>query len=51
MSEKTPIRIAVIGAEAAGVPFYIGPAQMMDEVKPEGVIIATPQRPAPLRCP
>ena len=68
MSEKTPIRIAVIGAgamgrnrirfvteepeaelvaiadafegarataEAAGVPFYTDPAQMMDEVKPE----------------
>ena len=75
MSEKTPIRIAVIGAgamgrnhirfvteepeaelvaiadafegarataEAAGVPFFTDPAQMMDEVKPEGVIIATP---------
>ena len=29
-------------AEAAGVPFYTDPAQMMDEVKPEAVIIATP---------
>lgn len=29
-------------AEAAGVPFYTDPAQMMDEVKPDGVIIATP---------
>ena len=73
--EKTPVRIAVVGAgamgrnhirfiteeaeaelvaiadafegacttaEAAGVPFYTDPATMMDEVKPEGVIIATP---------
>lgn len=29
-------------AEAAGVPFFTDPAQMMDEVKPEAVIIATP---------
>ena len=29
-------------AESAGVPFYTDPAQMMDEVKPEAVIIATP---------
>ena len=29
-------------AEAAGVPFYTDPAQMMDEVKPDAVIIATP---------
>lgn len=29
-------------AETAGVPFYTDPAQMMDEVKPEAVIIATP---------
>ena len=29
-------------AEAAGVPFYTDSAQMMDEVKPEAVIIATP---------
>ena len=29
-------------AEAAGVPFYTDPAQMMDDVKPEAVIIATP---------
>ena len=29
-------------AEAAGVPFYTDPAQMMDEIKPEAVIIATP---------
>ena len=29
-------------AEAAGVPFFTDPAQMMDEVKPEGIIIATP---------
>ena len=29
-------------AEAAGVPFYTDPAQTMDEVKPEAVIIATP---------
>ena len=29
-------------AEAAGVPFYTDAAQMMDEVKPEAVIIATP---------
>ena len=29
-------------AEAAGVPFYTDPAQMMDKVKPEAVIIATP---------
>ncbi len=75
MSEKNPVRLAVIGAgamgrnhirfvteepeaelvaiadafegarttaEAAGVPFFTDPAQMMDEVKPEGVIIATP---------
>ena len=73
--EKTPVRIAVVGAgamgrnhirfiteeaeaelvaiadafegaraaaEAASVPFYTDPATMMDEVKPEGVIIATP---------
>lgn len=38
-------------AEAAGVPFFTDPGQMMDEVKPEAVIIATPQRPAPGRCP
>ena len=31
-----------IAAVAAGVPFYTDPVQMMDEVKPEGVIIATP---------
>ena len=75
MSEKNPVRHAVIGtdamgrnhirfvteepeaelvaiadafegarttAEAAGVPFFTDPAQMMDEVKPGGVIIATP---------
>lgn len=29
-------------AEKAGVPFYLDAAQMMDEVKPDGVIIATP---------
>ena len=29
-------------AEAAGVPFFTDPAQMMDEVKPEAVIIAPP---------
>ncbi len=29
-------------AEAAGVPFLYRSAQMMDEVKPEAVIIATP---------
>lgn len=29
-------------AEEAGVPFYLDAAQMMDEVKPQGVIIATP---------
>lgn len=29
-------------ADAAGVPFYLDSAQMMDEVKPDGVIIATP---------
>ena len=75
MSEKNPVRLAVIGAgamgrnhirfvteepgaelvaiadafegarttaEAASVPFFTDPAQMMDEVKPEGIIIATP---------
>lgn len=29
-------------ADEAGVPFYTDPATMMDEVKPEGIIIATP---------
>lgn len=29
-------------AQKAGVPFYQDSAQMMDEVKPDGVIIATP---------
>lgn len=29
-------------ADAAGVPFFLDPAQMMDEVRPDGVIIATP---------
>ncbi len=29
-------------AEGAGVPFYTDPAAMMDEVRPDGVIIATP---------
>lgn len=29
-------------ADEAGVPFFTDPGQMMDEVKPEGVIIATP---------
>lgn len=29
-------------ADEAGVPFYTDPAAMMDEVKPEGIIIATP---------
>ena len=75
MSEKAPVRIAVIGAgamgrnhirfvteepeaelvaiadafegarataDAAGVPFFTDTAQMMDEVKPEAVINATP---------
>lgn len=29
-------------ADEAGVPFYTDPATMMDEIKPEGIIIATP---------
>lgn len=29
-------------ADKAGVPFFTDPAQMMDEVKPDGIIIATP---------
>lgn len=29
-------------ADEAGVPFFTDPAQMMDEVKPDGIIIATP---------
>ena len=29
-------------ADAAGVPFFTDPAAMMDGVKPDGVIIATP---------
>ena len=37
-----PVPLRCATAEAAGVPFYTDPAQMMDEVKPEAVIIATP---------
>ena len=29
-------------AETAGVPFFTDPAELMDEIKPEAVIIATP---------
>lgn len=29
-------------ADKAGVPFFTDPTQMMDEVKPDGIIIATP---------
>lgn len=29
-------------ADEAGVPFFTDPAQMMEEIKPDGIIIATP---------
>lgn len=31
-------------ADDVGVPFYQDPSQMMDEIKPDGVIIATPNQ-------